>query len=186
MSDQLINVSDLNQYLYCPRRFWYLHFFNTQGKNFYRTDGQIKHANKSERGGWTNEIYLESKKLGLKGKIDVLVEQGTASIPVERKRGDEYGYNDEIQLTGYCMLLSEYLGEEIREGAIYLYETDQRMHIVISDEQKQKVRDIVKEMRSLTSSEPPSFVDNREKCKKCSCRDYCMPEESRMLGEFHD
>ena len=183
MSEQLINVSDLNQYLYCPRRYWYLHFYNTQGKNYYRTDGKLKHENKSKRGGWTNEIYLESDKLGLKGKIDVLDEQGTASIPVERKRGDMYGYNDEIQLAGYCMLLSENTGEEVREGAIYLYETDQRMHIVITEDHKQDVLEAVETMHSMSPDSPPPFTDNPSKCEKCSCREYCMPEESKMLGE---
>ena len=36
MTDELINVSDLNQYQYCPRRYWYLHFFDTQGRNYQR------------------------------------------------------------------------------------------------------------------------------------------------------
>lgn len=183
MTSELINVSDLNQYLYCPRRYWYLHFYYTQGKNYYRTDGKTKHENKSTRGGWTNEIYLESKELGLKGKIDILEEGEDASVPVERKRGSYYGYNDEIQLTGYCMLLSEEIEEEVREGVIYLYESDQRVHIVITEDHKEDLNKALSEMRSMTPDSPPDFVDNPNKCVNCSCREYCMPEESRMLGE---
>ena len=47
MTDELVNVSDLNQYLYCPRRYWYLHFFDTQGRNYYRVEGKTKHENKA-------------------------------------------------------------------------------------------------------------------------------------------
>lgn len=35
----LVNVSDLNQYLYCPRRLYYLMFYQTQGLNYYLADG---------------------------------------------------------------------------------------------------------------------------------------------------
>lgn len=30
----LVNVSDLNQYGYCPRQYWYLHYYDTQGRNY--------------------------------------------------------------------------------------------------------------------------------------------------------
>lgn len=40
MTDELINVSDLNQYAYCPRRYWYLHFYDTQGRNYERIEGK--------------------------------------------------------------------------------------------------------------------------------------------------
>lgn len=186
MHEDLVNVSDLNQYLYCPRRYWYLHFFDTQGENYYKTDGKLKHKNKARRGGWTNETYVESERLGLKGKVDVLEEEGSAMIPVERKRGENYGYNDEIQLAGYCMLLSESIEEEVREGAIYLYRTDQRIHVVITDSHKQKVSGVVSDILSMSQDKPPPFTEYPEKCKKCSTRKYCMPKESRMLGETNE
>jgi len=127
MTDELINVSDLNQFAYCPRRYWYLRFFDTQGRNYERTEGQSMHNSQSTRGGWLNELYLEDEDLGLKGKIDVLELDGEP-IPIERKRAEsgEYYKSDELQLAGYSLLLEAHLGEPVREGAIYLYETDQR------------------------------------------------------------
>ena len=186
MYEEMVNVSDLNQYLYCPRRYWYLHFYDTQKENFYKIDGKLKHENKAQRGSWTNEIYIESEKLGLKGKVDVLDEKSSATIPIERKRGENYGYNDEIQLAGYCMLLSKNTGEKIREGAIYLYETDQRIHIVITEDHKAEVFKIVTKITSMSPGEPPPFTNNPAKCEKCSTRKYCMPKESKTLGETSD
>jgi len=183
MYNDLVNVSDLNQYLYCPRRYWYLHYYDTQEENFYKIDGKLKHENKAKRGGWTNEIYVESERLGLKGKVDVLDDENSPVIPVERKRGDNYGYNDEIQLAGYCLLLSESIGEEVREGAIYLYGTDQRIHVVVNENYKQKVTNTASEILSMSPEEPPPFTDYPNKCKKCSTRKYCMPKESKLLGE---
>ena len=183
MTDELVNISDLNQYQYCPRRYWYLHFFDTQGRNYYRVEGKTKHENKATRGDWLNELYLESESLGLKGKIDVLDLEDGRSVPVERKRAGsgDYYWNDEVQIAGYCMLLGEHVDESISEGAIYLYETDQRMHIPITDDHREAVRKMIEAIRTMSPDEVPPLVDNPNKCEKCSARSYCMPAETAML-----
>ena len=183
MTRELVNVSDLNQYAYCPRRYWYLHFYDTQGRNYERVEGKTTHENQSSRGDWLNELYLESEKLGLKGKIDVLDLDGTRTVPVERKRAEsgDYYRSDELQLAGYCMLLEEHLDEPVREGAIYLYETDQRMHVPITDEHRDAVEEQVEAMRSMTVDQIPPLTDNPNKCEACSAREYCMPEETATL-----
>lgn len=183
MTDELVNVSDLNQYQYCPRRYWYLHFFDTQGRNYYRIEGKTKHENKSTRGDWLNELYLESESLSLKGKIDVLDLDDGRTVPVERKRaGDgDYYWNDEVQIAGYCMLLEQHVDESVREGAIYLYETDQRMHIPITEEHRETVRKTVEKMRAMSTGNVPPLTDTPNKCEKCSTRQYCMPKETALL-----
>ena len=183
MTRELVNVSDLNQYAYCPRRYWYLHFYDTQGRNYERVEGKTTHENQSSRGDWLNELYLESETLGLKGKIDVLDLDGVRAVPVERKRAEsgDYYRSDELQLAAYCMLLEEHLGEPVREGAIYLYETDQRMHVPITDDHREAVREQVETMQSMTIDSVPSFTDNPSKCEACSVREYCMPVETAKL-----
>lgn len=183
MTDELVNVSDLNQYQYCSRRYWYLHFFDTQGRNYERVEGKTKHENKSSRGDWLNELYLESEPLGLKGKIDVLDLEDRRSIPVERKRASsgDYYWNDEVQIAGYCMLLEQHIDDSVREGAIYLYETDQRMHIPITEDHREAVRETVEAMRAMSPDDVPPLTDNPNKCEKCSTRQYCMPRETAIL-----
>ena len=183
MTEELVNVSDLNQYQYCPRRYWYLHFFDTQGRNYQRIEGKAKHENKATRGDWLNELYLESESIGLKGKIDVLNLEDGRTIPIERKRASsgDYYWNDEVQIAGYCMLLEVNVDEMVREGAIYLYETDQRMHIPITENHREAVRETVDAMRSMSPNDVPPLTDNPKKCEKCSTREYCMPEETARL-----
>lgn len=183
MTEELVNVSDLNQYIYCPRRYWYLNFYDTQGRNYERVEGKAKHENQSSRGNWLNELYLESETLGLKGKVDVLDMEGNKVVPVERKRAEsgEYYESDEIQLAAYCMLLEEHLDEPIREGAIYLYETDQRMHVPITEDHREAVRESVEAIQTMTVDTTPPFTDNPNKCEACSAREYCMPEETAKL-----
>lgn len=183
MTDDLVNVADLNQYSYCPRRYWYLHFYDTQGRNYERVEGKTKHENKSTRGNWVNELYLESEELGLKGKVDVLDVENDQIVPIERKRAEsgDFYKSDEVQLAGYCMLLEDHIEEPVREGAIYLYETDQRMHIPITQQHRETVREQVEAMRSMTADVVPPLTDNPKKCEKCSTRAYCMPKETALL-----
>jgi CRISPR-associated exonuclease Cas4 len=179
----MINVSDLNQYGYCPRRYWYLHFYDTQGRNYERIHGKTTHDSKSTRGNWTNEIYLESDDLGLKGRIDVIDDDGEDLKPVERKRSQsgQYYWNDELQVAGYCMLLEANIGEAVPEGVIYLYSTDERERIRITERHREAVQEAISQIQSMTVDDIPPLVDNPNKCEKCSTRQYCMPMETAIL-----
>lgn len=183
MTDNLINVSDLNQYSYCPRRYWYLQFYDTQGRNYELVEGKTTHENQSTRGDWLNELYLESETLGLKGRIDILELDNERPIPVERKRAEsgDYYRSDEVQLAGYCMLLEEHIGESVHEGAIYLYETDQRMHVQITERHRETVREQIQAIQAMSVDSIPPFTDNPKQCEACSARSYCMPAETATL-----
>ena len=176
----LVNVSDLNQYLYCPRRLYYLMFYDTQGLNYYLADGRSKHTHQSRRGGWYREMYLRSDRLHLHGKIDLL-EGKTRLTPVERKHGDTYYDNDEIQLAAYCMILEDYLGEPVRMGYLYLFGTNERYAITITDWHREKVLEVTRAIRNMTIDAIPDFADNPNKCNNCSAVQYCMPLETKML-----
>jgi len=184
--DDLVNASSLNQYLYCPRRFYYINYFDTIEMNYFLKDGLIKHDNQSRRGGWIRELYLRSERLGLHGKIDVLESKNIRSIsitltPIERKRGSSYHDNDEVQLAAYCMMLEDYLGEPVRMGYLYLFGTNERYAITITDWHRNKVKEVVEAIRNMAIDRIPDFTENRNKCEKCSTVQYCMPEETEML-----
>jgi CRISPR-associated exonuclease Cas4 len=184
--DELVNIGHINQYLYCPRRYYYITYFDTIEMNFYLKDGQLKHQNQSRRGGWIRELYLKSEKLGIHGKIDVLESKniksiGTTLTPIERKRGSSYHDNDEVQLAAYCMLLEDYLGEPVRMGYLYLFGTNERYAITITDWHREKVMQVVQAIRNMTLDNIPDFADNPNKCEKCSTVQYCLPEEMKML-----
>ena len=184
--DELINIGHINQYLYCPRRYYYINYFDTIEMNFCLKVGQLKHQNQSRRGGWIRELYLKSEKLGIHGKIDVLESKniksiGTTLTPVERKRGSSYHENDEVQLAAYCMLLEDYLDEPVRMGYLYLFGTNERYAITITDWHREKVLQVVQAIRNMTLDNIPDFIDNPNKCEKCSTVQYCLPEETKML-----
>ena len=52
-------------------------------------------------------------------------------------------------------------------GAIYLYETDQRMRIPITMDHREAIQKIVEAIRSMTVENIPPLVDNPNKRDGC-------------------
>lgn len=181
--DELVHVSALNEYVYCPRRFYYQRYQDEIGAPYELVDGRSKHASQSSRGGWITERYFRSDDLGLHGKIDLVESDNEVLTPVERKRAEsgEYYPSDEVQLAGYCMLLEDAIGESVNVGYIYLYSTDNRHAIRITEKHRRTVREIVSRIETMTVGTVPPLTDNPSKCEACSARTYCMPEETAML-----
>ncbi|WP_254768247.1 CRISPR-associated protein Cas4 [Salinilacihabitans rarus] len=181
--DELVHVSALQEFVYCSRRYYYHRYHDQIGSPFELVDGRSKHATQSRRGGWTTERYFRSEELGLHGKIDLVESDHGSLTPVERKRAEsgDYYLSDEVQLAGYCMLLESAIDEQVNVGYIYLYSTDERHAIRISDNHRQTVEETVSRINSMTVSSIPPFTDNPSKCDGCSAREYCLPAETARM-----
>jgi len=181
--DELVHVSALQEYVYCPRRFYYQRYQDQIGTPYELVDGRSKHENQSRRGGWITERYFRSESLGLHGKIDLIETNNGVLTPVERKRAEsgDYYESDEVQLAGYCMLLEDALDEPVNVGYVYLYSTDERHAVRITDRHRRTVQEIVTRIKSMTVDTVPPLVDNPNKCDGCSARSYCMPYETAHL-----
>jgi len=153
------------------------------GTPYELVDGRSKHEKHSQRGGWITERYFRAPDLDLHGKIDLIESDGDVLTPVERKRAEsgQYFPSDEVQLAGYCMLLEAAIEEPVNVGYIYLYETDERYAIQITEDHRETVRKIIDKIRSLSVDDIPPLIDNPSKCEACSAREYCMPEETAIL-----
>ncbi|MFC7073833.1 CRISPR-associated protein Cas4 [Halovenus rubra] len=181
--DELVQVSAFNEYVYCPRRFYYQRYQDQIGTPYELVDGRSKHQNQADRGGWITERYFRSDNLGLHGKIDLIETDDDVLTPVERKRAEsgEYYPSDEVQLAGYCMLLESAIGEPVNVGYIYLYSTDVRHAIRITQRHRDTVKEIVHRIETMSVDTIPPLTDNPDKCKACSAREYCMPKETAIL-----
>jgi len=72
--DELVNVGHINQYLYCPRRYYYICYFDTIEMNFFLKDGQLKHENQSRKGGWIREAHILHVSLSRHSIFHILVQ----------------------------------------------------------------------------------------------------------------
>ena len=177
-----MQVQDINQFVYCRRRQYYQMFLDTVGANYELVDGRSKHRRASRRGGWTNELYLQSERYGLHGKIDV-VEEDEILTPIERKRAEsgDYYESDELQLAGYCMLLEDNIPGSVNVGHIYTESNRRRHTIRITEWHREQVEQIVSIIRSMSVDDVPPLAENPSKCEKCSTREYCLPAETAKL-----
>lgn len=183
IADELVQVSALQEFVYCPRRYYYQRYHDQIGTPYELVDGRSMHDDPSRQGGWVTERYFSSESIGLHGKIDLVERDDGTLTPVERKRAESGAYyeSDEVQLAGNCMLLADAIGEPVNVGYIYLYETDERHAVRITEQHRQTVRAIVSRIESMTVDSIPPLTDNPSKCEACSARHYCMPEETALL-----
>jgi len=183
--NELVHVSALNQYLYCPRRYWYYRFYPPSDSSVSHVQGSHEHAQYREQSNSAQEQYLSSSEVGLRGYVDVIEypstdagKDTTASppyIPIERKRGMDYYRNDEVQLAGYSLLIEDIYEASVEYGYIYTRHNDTRHQIQITADHRKAVDKTIRAIHSLNKTEPPSLVEKPSKCRGCSVRHYCLP-----------
>ena len=195
MSETYIPLSQINTYVFCPRRFYYESVEGHQVINEHVEDGKIKHTrvdtemkDRKERGvKVSRRQYLASDTLGVSGYLDLIEEKKGVSCPVEyKKAGTGNWLNDQVQLCLQGMLIEESTGAAVPHGYIYYIGSKRRRKVVFDAELRQISRDFVSDAESLlqTKQIPEPVHDNR--CNGCSVRGICLPDEVAYLKELDD
>ena len=107
-------------------------------------------------------------------------------LPVEYKRGKPKENDiDILQLCAQAMCLEEMLLCEIKEGYLYYGETHHRQKVELTQELRQKVSEMTKEMHALYERQHTPKVKASKSCKACSLFDICMPKLCGNLSVAH-
>jgi CRISPR-associated exonuclease Cas4 len=187
---ELVAVSALSQWGYCPRRCALIHVEQTFEENIHTLQGEIEHERAHDQAvEWQEGVRLErglplwSKRLGLVGKADVVEFHDGVPYPVEYKHGRKRRYGrqaSELQLCGQAICLEEMTGLAVRRGAIFHIGSRRRREVVFDDPLRSRVEEAVGEIRRiLTDSRlPPPVHDPR--CDECSLKESCLPS---VVGE---
>lgn len=80
------------------------------------------------------------------------------------------------------MLLEDAIDEPVNVGYIYLYSTDTRHSVRITQDHRETVRKIRQRIRSMSVGSVPPLTQNQSKCEACSAKTYCMPGETALLS----
>lgn len=129
----VVRVSDLRQWVYCPRVIWWTHVCPV-GKleSFKMKQGQAKELRLQRlqrrrtlrafglrEGQVETNVSLYSSDLGLTGKLDLLIRRGLVRYPVEVKYTQGPArLNHRLQLAGYALLLESIYGVSVPHGYI--------------------------------------------------------------------
>ena len=189
--DDLIFLSALNHYLYCPRRCALIHIEQLWSENLFTAEGRIMHdkvdtANRESRGNIRIEygVPMRSLRLGLIGKADVVefhkMDDGTwMPFPVEYKRGKpKMDDCDKVQLCAQALCLEEMMNVEIKNGALFYGRTRRREDVVFDEKLRLETEDAAMKVHELIQSGITPKAEYSSKCKKCSLYELCMPKVS--------
>ena len=195
--DDLIFLSALNHYLYCPRRCALIHIEQLWDENLFTAEGRIMHdkadtANRESRGNIRIEygVPMRSLRLGLIGMADVVeyhsMDDGTwMPFPVEYKRGKpKMDDCDKVQLCAQAICLEEMLNVEIKNGALYYGRTRRREDIVFDERLRLETEGAARKVHALIESGTTPKPEYSKKCKKCSLYELCMPKVSRKASSY--
>jgi len=195
MLPETIPLSLLNALEYCPRRF---HYEFVQGEmliNEFVLEGTLQHQRADTPGQHaiendgirTSRVHLCSERLHLSGFADLVEEVNGLIIPVEYKHGKEGKWlNDHVQLCAQALCLEERLPDKspIPYGYIFYFGSRKRVQVDFTPELRTKTQEVIEKALQIAVQKiapPPLDGKLAARCRDCSLRPLCLPEEVKLL-----
>jgi len=202
--EDFILLSGLQHFAFCRRQWALIHIEQLWKENLRTVEGAILHERTHD------EYFTEKRKdliisrgmrifshsLGITGACDVVEfhasEEGIPIrgrtgnwivIPVEYKRGKPKQDNaDKLQLCAQAICLEEMLVCEIGKGYLYYGELRHREEVNITQELRNQVKELLKEMHMLYHKGYTPKVKPGKVCKACSLEDFCGPKLCKNIS----
>jgi CRISPR-associated exonuclease Cas4 len=188
-------VSDVKQYLYCPRIIYFDHVLHVPklkdlkldvGKDKHdhmtrkekRRKGAIFYDSELDEADKLFKVALESSALGLRGVLDYLITTEQEQIPVDYKfgrsnKGSVY-LNHKYQLAAYALLVEEEYGTTVRRGYIHYSKDRINARIEMTDDLRRRTLKIIGKIKEIVEDEiEPVGTKMRAKCTDCEYLRFC-------------
>ena len=203
----LLPLSWLSQWRYCPRRCGLLALEQLWSDNAYTAEGSRQHrrvhtARTEKRGNNVGlyELPVFSEAMGLSGLCDCVeahrVPEGAAALPgldglwqlypVEYKHGvvrkDETEYH--LQLCAQAMCLEEMYGGSIPKGAIFFMQDHRRDEVELTESLRASVHEAASALHQMMTDGKIPPAEKSAKCRQCSMIDDCMPDIRRTAARY--
>ncbi len=120
-------------------------------------------------------IWLRSHRLGLSGKLDLLIRTPEANYPVDFKHTEGRPHRNHIlQLAAYALLVEDAFGRPVGRCFIYLIPQKDVVGFNITPETKEEVVRVLGEIRRMVETEVmPGPTVVRGRCQDCEFQNYC-------------
>ncbi|HEY3885308.1 MAG TPA: CRISPR-associated endonuclease Cas1 [Vicinamibacterales bacterium] len=198
----------LNEFVYCPRLFFYEWVDGLFAHNADTVEGGYRHARVDKKRGTLPEaealdtdepihstsVEVSSDSLGLIAKIDLVEADEGCVVPVDYKKGspkeDEDGLHawpaDRVQSAVQALVLRD-AGYRCDEAIVFYSATKQRIRVSIDETLVEETMAALAQARSVAVSGqiPPPLVDS-PKCPRCSLVTICLPDETRTAAALED
>lgn len=196
--EEYLQIAEIQHFAFCPRQ-WALDYLEGQWQeNVLTIEGHALHdkahdpMSREKRKGKiiVRGMRVFSASLGISGDCDIVelhekkdgvfipAFNGTYEvIPIEYKRGrPKEGEEDVLQLKLQALCLEEMFCTTIPYGYIYYGETRRRQETVFSEQQRETIIELLKQMRQYIQRGYTPKVRRRKGCRKCSLQDVCIPK----------
>lgn len=187
--ENLIQLSALQHYIFCPRQCALIHIEQVWTENIFTAEGRLMHERAHEGG---NEVRgdvrtdrglaIRSLRLGLSGIADVVefhrqTDGSWLPFPVEYKLGKPKADDcDTVQLCAQAMCLEEMLNIAIPAGALFYGKTRRRLDVVFDARLRDKTEETARAVRALLESGITPEPVYAKKCDSCSLIAQCLPK----------
>lgn len=195
--EDLLPISALQHYAYCPRQFALIHVEQVWAENRYTAEGRVLHervdsgaAEQRKGTRYERSVLLLSDQYRLTGKLDLLeIQQGDPPdyIPVEYKRGKPKIEDwDRIQVCAQALCIEEMSEVKVTSGAIWYWEVRRREPVTIDEDLRERTITAIQQSLALVDrGETPKPTDNEKRCRACSLKELCQPDRFRRDGSVH-
>lgn len=188
MSRLDLTVTDIRQHAYCPRIPYYFYTMPLERPVTAKMDlGKEEHASTSakearrtlkaygiERGERWFDVDLRSDHLGIRGKIDMVIETPYETIPVEYKMASSVGLHHKYQLAAYAMLAEHTFCRTSSRAFVYLTPLKKALEVPVTAALRDHVHKILRELRENAEGERlPKPTPYRARCAGCEYRRFC-------------
>lgn len=198
----------LNEFVYCPRLFFYEWVDGVFTHSADTVDGAMRHERQETRGTGAmpapgesaserihaRSVTLSSETHRLIATIDLVEGTGETVAPVDYKRGaprrGEDGPDawpaDRAQVCVQALVLRDN-GFVCNEALVYYHETKQRVRVPISDALVTETLAALADARTVAERGriPPPLIDS-PKCPRCSLVSVCLPDETAAAMSWHE
>ncbi|HTQ40307.1 MAG TPA: CRISPR-associated endonuclease Cas1 [Pirellulales bacterium] len=192
----------LNEFVYCPRLFYYEWVEGVFAHNRETVEGSLGHSkidgqqdelapadelDPAER-IHSRSVTLSSDTHGLIAKLDLIEAEGGTVTPIDYKRGSprlnadtdlpEVWDADRVQLAAQALVLRDN-GYDCHEAIVYYVATKQRVRVPIDDALvAQTLRSLSYARAAAASDRIPLPLVDSPKCPRCSLVGICLPDET--------
>jgi len=188
--DQLLPLSALQHWLYCPRQCGLIHLEQVWAENQFTAEGQVLHQKAHEgadeyKAGVriTRSMPVCSFSLGISGQCDIVeFHRNGDVVPVEYKRGKPKSHRaDDVQLCAQVMCLEEMLGVSVPSGFLFYGENRRRTPVAFDAALRQLVTETAAALHAMIDSRVTPLADyDSRRCDACSLIDLCQPKALRF------
>ncbi len=191
--DEIVLVSAIEHYSYCPRQCALIHIEKVFDENVFTLRGSMAHERVDQPTDTTEDgvkveraLPIWSERYGLQGKADVVeFHTGGTVFPVEYKIDTrKASRHDDLQLCAEAICLEEMLDRPVTRGAVYSGTARRRREVEFTDQLREKTLTAVDSIRTtMRKGKLPEPV-NDDRCPNCSLNHVCMPSTANVTVGF--